>query len=557
MPREVSLANNSFETEVGIDRTKIRVLYVEGSSQPLQYVQQGTEAKVRGPFSDLQQALTEDEDIECVVLSPQGGRGTLRRLNEQGGTLGLGFASTVAELSAFDALILSDCGASTFTEEQLEWIEAWVGQRGAGLMMVGGQQSFGAGGWDDTPVAAMLPVEIKSGNDWVPGTQVSVQAASDALRHPLWQLSSDELQNRDIVRRFPSFFGANRWEAVRPNLAEVLAVSDLSAAQAPSVPRVMEAPAPELSFFERLQQNLTGKSAPPVDPQTAENVLEGNVLQQPAIVAGRYGQGRTMVMSMPITAPWANELITNWSTGETRHFAKFWRNAIYWLTESSSIGRRRLVVTADKKFYRPGETIRLSANAYNEAANRTGGYRIAGMIEPQASLSDLDSNYAPVRWPDGRPRESGETSPFIAWGEEFDLPRADSLDGSPAYALEIPVADALSIGSASQSLRVEVTALEEYTQVDSTSLDIQILHDPFEQQNPFPNHELLASIAKQSGGSVINTPRQLADVLTNVEMHVGEPIVKSTPLWSSWLLWTWLIGLLTAEWIWRRAVGLA
>ena len=36
MPDEISLANNSFSIETSIERTKIRVLYVEGSSQPLQ-----------------------------------------------------------------------------------------------------------------------------------------------------------------------------------------------------------------------------------------------------------------------------------------------------------------------------------------------------------------------------------------------------------------------------------------------------------------------------------------------------------------------------------------
>ncbi len=68
-------------------------------------------------------------------------------------------------------------------------------------------------------------------------------------------------------------------------------------------------------------------------------------------------------------------------------------------------GGRRLVVTADKKFYRPGETISLSASAFDEAANQTGSYKITSMIEPQASLNDLESNYSPVRWPDGKPRE--------------------------------------------------------------------------------------------------------------------------------------------------------
>jgi hypothetical protein len=264
-----------------------------------------------------------------------------------------------------------------------------------------------------------------------------------------------------------------------------------------------------------------------------------------------------MAMAMPITSPWANDLLTKWGSGDARYYGKFWRNAVYWLTESSSIGRRRLVVSADKKFYRPGETITLAAAAFDEAANQTGSYKIKSMIEPQTSLADLESNYSPIRWPDGLVRESGDTGPFVGWGEEFDLPRSDSAGGKPAFSLALPIADALMVGSASQSLRVELTAMEDFTQVDSTSLDIQILHDPFEQQNPFPNHALLAAIAKHSGGQVLDNSSQLAQVLVDVPMKAGAPVIKKTPLWSNWWLWSWLLGLLTVEWIWRRVVGLA
>ncbi len=583
LPDEVSTANNSFKAEVQIDRTKIRVLYVEGSSQPLQPVQIGTRYEVRGPYSDLQRALTEDEDIECVVLAAPYGRGRLQRVAEAGGVVtARGFPETVAELSAFDAIILSDVAANTFTEQQLEWLDKWIGQRGGGLLMVGGQRSFSAGDWDDTPLAAMLPIEMRGDNDWLPGTQVSVLAEPQAMSHPLWTIVSDERQNRDIIGQFPSFFGANRWAGVKPNLTRVLAMSNLAAADVPAgaAPPVAPKPVKPPSFFDSLQKNLIGKKPaaeanggrqPPGDstakPKPNSNqgadaprspgTLEANASNQPAIVAGQYGRGRTMAMAMPITPPWANDFLTKWGGGDSKYSGKFWRNAIYWLTESSSIGRRRLVVTADKKFYRPGETISLTAAAFDEAANQTGSYKITSMIEPQTSLNDLESNYSPVRWPDGKPRESGETGSFIAWGEEFDLPRTDAAGGKPAFALELPIADALTVGSASQSLRVELTAMEEFTQVDSTSLDIQILHDPFEQQNPFPNHELLASIAKHSGGQVINDSKQLAEVLRDVPMKVGTPIVKKTPLWSTWLLWTWMLGLLSVEWIWRRVVGLA
>ena len=115
----------------------------------------------------------------------------------------------------------------------------------------------------------------------------------------------------------------------------------------------------------------------------------------------------------------------------------------------------------------------------------------------------------------------------------------------------------LASGASSQSLRVELTAYEDRTQVDSTSLDIQILHDPFEQQNPFPNHELLAKLAAASGGKVIRTPADLAAILRDVPLDVGPPIIRRTPLWSTWWLWGLIIGLLSVEWIWRRSLGLA
>lgn len=568
MPDEVSTTNNVFKTEVAIDRTKIRVLYIEGSAQPLRAVQTGDRSEVRGPYSDLQVALTEDDDIECVVLHAPYGRSRLQRIAETGApNTTRGFPDTIAELTAFDAIILSDIGVNAFTEQQLGWIDQWIGQRGGGLLMVGGPRSFAAGGWNDSPLAPMMPIIMRDEGDWLPGTQVSVRAEPTAIGHPLWSIVGDAQRNQQIVSQFPSFFGANRWQDVKPNFASVLALSNLAAAEPPPGAMVQTTPAtPKTTLFDSLRKNLLGQrtgtpTAPvPVNgpaPNIPNPTLEATAANQPAIVAGRYGRGRTMAMAIPITSPWANEFLTSWGGNDSKSYGKFWRNAVYWLTESSSVGRRRLVVTADKKFYRPGETIALHATAFDEGAQQTGSYKISSMIEPQSSLNDLESNDSPIRWPQSQSRPSGETGPFVAWGEEFELPRADAAEGKPAYALELPIADALTVGSASQSLRVELTAMEEYTQVDSTSVDIQILHDPFEQQNPFPNHTLLASIAQHSGGQVLNDSQQLADVLRKVPIEEGAPIIKKTPLWSTWWLWTWLLGLLTAEWIYRRMVGLA
>src|SRR5262249_24410325 len=111
--------------------------------------------------------------------------------------------------------------------------------------------------------------------------------------------------------------------------------------------------------------------------------------------------------------------------------------------------------------------------------------------------------------------------------------------------------------ASSQSFRIELTAYEDRTQVDSTSLDIQILHDPFEQQNPFPNHELLKGVAAASGGQVLHSGDELASVLRDLPVNVGPPTVKRSPLWRNWWLIAGLRTLLTIEWCWRRRLGLA
>jgi uncharacterized membrane protein len=548
---EVSDRNNQVNAEMGIDRTKIRVLYVEGSSQPYTSVRAGEQTQMQGPFSDLKAALIEDEDIECVVLAAPGGVGRLLRMADYGQVDGVrGFPTTVAELSAFDALILSNIPAEAFTEKQLEWIDQWIGQRGGGLCMIGGENSFASGGWANTPLAEMLPIEMLAGGfDWMPGEQVKVAAQMPATPHPLWNLLSDEKQNRQIVAGFPQLLGLNRFASTRTNLATVLATTSVSGSPATPMPQ-------EALNLRSLSRLLAGGKAS--EPQKNVAVKKNNAADAaslPAIVAGRYGRGRTMAMAFPFTAPYAEEFCQKWGQGDNRYYAKFARNLVYWLTESSAIGRRRLVASADKRFYRPGEQITISAATYDESASPTRNYRVVAMIEPHTAPGEAEPDTSPLKWPAGLTRESGEEGIYIAWGEEFEL----ALGGQdkPLHAVQLPLAEMLASGASSQSLRVELTAYEDYTQVDSTSLDIQVLHDPFEQQNPFPNHDLLRRLATSSGGKVLRTPDELAEILNAVDADVGPTVLKRSPVWSNVWVLLLILGLLTGEWCWRRTLGLA
>ena len=106
-------------------------------------------------------------------------------------------------------------------------------------------------------------------------------------------------------------------------------------------------------------------------------------------------------------------------------------------------------------------------------------------------------------------------------------------------------------------MRFELTAYENNTQVDSSSLEVQVLDDPTEQQNPLPDHDLLRRIAQDSGGTVLKGSKDLSAMIERLPRIVGPPEVKKTPAWSVWWLLAALIALLTVEWAWRRRLGLA
>ena len=72
----------------------------------------------------------------------------------------LGFPTTREELFGYDVVICSDIARAAFTQEQLDWTVELVGKRGGGFAMIGGNTSFGSGGWDQTVWDGLIPVDM-------------------------------------------------------------------------------------------------------------------------------------------------------------------------------------------------------------------------------------------------------------------------------------------------------------------------------------------------------------------------------------------------------------
>jgi Mg-chelatase subunit ChlD len=68
--------------------------------------------------------------------------------------------ATLPAMSQYDAIALVNVPRRAFSESTLQRLATYVHDRGGSLIMVGGPQSFGPGGWRDTPIEAALPVTM-------------------------------------------------------------------------------------------------------------------------------------------------------------------------------------------------------------------------------------------------------------------------------------------------------------------------------------------------------------------------------------------------------------
>lgn len=117
----------------------------------------------------------------------------------------------------FDVYIIGDVRADWFGPEILKKLENRL-EEGASLLMIGGQQNFGVGGYATSPLANWLPVQLDSG-DFRPAGQMnpSTQISEDVkmiptelgLREYVMQLGTGD-KNRSLWMDLPDLQGASR-----------------------------------------------------------------------------------------------------------------------------------------------------------------------------------------------------------------------------------------------------------------------------------------------------------------------------------------------------------
>ncbi len=87
--------------------------------------------------------------------------------------------ATLTALLPYDVVVLVDVPRRALSERTIATLEPYVRDLGRGLAMVGGPDSFGAGGWRDTPVEATLPVYMDIRTEILRQPPVSVVVVID------------------------------------------------------------------------------------------------------------------------------------------------------------------------------------------------------------------------------------------------------------------------------------------------------------------------------------------------------------------------------------------
>ncbi len=147
-----------------------------------------------------------------------------------------GFPRTPEELYGYHAVILDDLEAEFFTRDQAVLLQKFVTERGGGLLMLGGMESFHEGRYLRTPIGDMLPVylDLDEGGAAPPG-KVNFQLTREGWLQPWARLRDNEGDERARLDAMPPFEVLNRVRALKPGASVIASVRDDKGSELPAL----------------------------------------------------------------------------------------------------------------------------------------------------------------------------------------------------------------------------------------------------------------------------------------------------------------------------------
>jgi hypothetical protein len=293
-PGELVTTNNQLSTFVNVLAGGLNVLYIEGSF------------RVEQKFIRRALDASPDINVDYIRIDPRDPANRPVDLAER------------LKPGKYEVYMLGDVDSSVFKGDELKMLAQAV-ERGAGLIMLGGFHSFGAGGYINTPLNSVLPIamdrldrqnpdEPVRGDLQLPGP-LPMRPTVLGLMHFALRLAPSRANNEILWSQLPPLEGAYKFRGLAPG-AVVLADS-------------------------------------------AANV--------PLLVAHQYGDGRAMAFAGDSTWHW-------WMRGFESAHKRFWRQIILWLAKKDQAAEGNVWVKLDHRRVAPSERVEFTVGAQDSTS---------------------------------------------------------------------------------------------------------------------------------------------------------------------------------------------
>ena len=208
-PAEANSDDNAAELHVLVTRPSIRVLYVEGTLRP--------------EYKPLRRVLSSDPNVKLMSLVRMEGNRFLVQGSIDGKQL-TDLPRTDEEFGLFDVMIIGDLDRTFLKRQQMERIRQFVND-GKALLMLGGRNSFGPGGYGGTPVEEALPVVCGPRSQPQETTRFVPQLTAAGLASPIFRGLAEffHTPTRKALKPLPKLLGCVTVVRPRPG-AQVLAI---------------------------------------------------------------------------------------------------------------------------------------------------------------------------------------------------------------------------------------------------------------------------------------------------------------------------------------------
>ncbi len=146
-----------------------------------------------------------------------------------------GFPKSAAELFGYHAIILDDLESAFFMPHQLELIRRYVSERGAGFMMLGGQESFTQGKYENTPIAELLPVYLQRRGPVSPVDNLEFKLEREGMVEPWVRIRKTAADEEDRLENMPKFRVLNQVDRIKPGASVMASMRDESNRDLPAL----------------------------------------------------------------------------------------------------------------------------------------------------------------------------------------------------------------------------------------------------------------------------------------------------------------------------------